>query len=190
MLLYIIIIGIASDEDEDIIEEILEMELAGLLPVKSITKENAEKVYEQLASITEIPAGSKIGKRADKYLDSLMANPNEVTQVTYDAEVLRKRDHAEEAVIATVGIRNKQLEMDRQLRYWSRFTGWYSDIIEEGACENAIIDSGTEWVRWVTARDDKVCGECEELEGKVFKATEIPNHPHRNCRCSVTPVRR
>ena len=123
MLLYIIIIGIASDEDEDIIEEILEMELAGLLPVKSITKENAEKIYEQLESVTEIPAGSKVGKRADKYLDALMANPNEVTQVTYDAEVLRKRDHAEEAVIATIGIRNKQLEMDRQLRYWSRFTG-------------------------------------------------------------------
>ena len=168
------------------------MELAGLFPFpsKEITKENAEEFYRLLESVAEIPADSKIGKRADKYLDSLMASPNEVTQVTYDAEVLRKRDRTEEAVIATIGIRNKQIEMDRQLVQWSRFTGWYSDIIEEGASENAIVDSGIKWVRWVTAKDDKVCGECEDLEGRVFKSTEVPEKPHRNCRCHVTPVRR
>ena len=188
MLLYILAIGILPDDDEDIIEELLEMEMAGLSPFEDFRKASIDEKRSSLDKITEIPADSAIGKRADKYLDNLFSIPNEVTQVAYDTEVLRKRDHAEEAVIATVGIRNKQLEMDKQLRVWSRFTGWYSDLVEEDACENAIKDSGVKYVKWVTQNDEKVCAECDDLDGKVFGIDNIPNHPHRGCRCYVVPV--
>jgi SPP1 gp7 family putative phage head morphogenesis protein len=42
---------------------------------------------------------------------------------------------------------------------------------------------------WTTAGDERVCPECEDMEGQVFSVEEargmIPLHP--NCRCSWTP---
>lgn len=175
----------------DEIEELLEMYLSGLLGRKVVLEDGKEeKVLDELVKVDKIPKSSKITRYARKELKKILSAPNSVTQVVYETEVLRKRDRAKEAVESTVGIRSKQIELDRQLVQWARFTGWYSDIITEDACETAIIDAGIGYVRWVTSKDDKVCGECEELEGKVFKANEIPDHPHRNCRCTVTPVRR
>lgn len=50
-------------------------------------------------------------------------------------------------------------------------------------------------VEWSTAQDERVCPECEEMEGKTFTLDEargmIPLHP--NCRCAwttATPTRR
>lgn len=43
---------------------------------------------------------------------------------------------------------------------------------------------------WVTAGDDRVCLECESLEGREYSLNEaegvIPVHP--NCRCAMVPV--
>lgn len=45
-------------------------------------------------------------------------------------------------------------------------------------------------VEWSTAQDDRVCPECEQMEGKVFTIDEarglIPLHP--NCRCAWIPA--
>lgn len=45
-------------------------------------------------------------------------------------------------------------------------------------------------VEWSTAGDDRVCPECEDLEGKIYTIDEargmIPIHP--NCRCSWLPA--
>lgn len=172
-------------EKEDSVEELLEMYLMGLFDEKPNLSDESE-----LINLEKIPKSSRIYKKASKEVTKIISVPNSVTQVVYETEILRKRDRAKEAVLSTIGIRNKQIQMDRELIQWTRFTGWYSDIIEESACETAIIDSGVSYVRWVTSKDDKVCGECEELEGKVFKVQDIPEHPHRNCRCTVTPVRR
>jgi SPP1 gp7 family putative phage head morphogenesis protein len=46
-------------------------------------------------------------------------------------------------------------------------------------------------VEWVTAGDDDVCPQCEEMEGSVYDIDDadgmIPLHP--NCRCAWVPVR-
>ena len=50
---------------------------------------------------------------------------------------------------------------------------------------------GIEEVEWYTARDGRVCEECEKLDGKRFSINEIP-HVHGdtdiNCRCIQIPV--
>lgn len=55
-------------------------------------------------------------------------------------------------------------------------------FIDEG------IKEGVEYVRWVTEGDDRVCSECEELDGKVFPIDEVPPRFHSGCRCELEYV--
>lgn len=49
-------------------------------------------------------------------------------------------------------------------------------------------DSNVEYV-WHTAGDDKVCEECQDLDGQIFHSiSDIPDKPHPNCRCYVEEV--
>ena len=171
-------------------DELVEMYLIGWLPLKKdeIRKTDSKKLLE-LAEKTPVPKGSRMGKKADRYLKQLLETPNPVTQVAYDAEVFRKRDRAAEAVNAAAGKRAKQIEMDRQVRYWSRATDWYADLVTEDANEDAIRDAGYKRVRWITQWDGKVCAECERMDGLIFPVRQIPDHPHRACRCYVEPVK-
>jgi SPP1 gp7 family putative phage head morphogenesis protein len=55
---------------------------------------------------------------------------------------------------------------------------------EEAGVEGVEVES-----EWTTAGDDRVCPECEAMEGKLFSIEEargmIPAHP--NCRCAFLP---
>lgn len=59
---------------------------------------------------------------------------------------------------------------------------------------NSYKEAGLEGVKvqaeWSTAGDDRVCPECEDMEGKEFNIDDahglIPLHP--NCRCAFIPV--
>ena len=53
--------------------------------------------------------------------------------------------------------------------------------------------SGLSEYKYFTLRDEKVCEDCKEIDGKVFKIDEAkvgvncpPTHP--NCRCFISPV--
>lgn len=42
---------------------------------------------------------------------------------------------------------------------------------------------------WITEMDERVCADCDVLEGVVFAAGEAPGCPlHPNCRCHLIPV--
>ena len=46
-------------------------------------------------------------------------------------------------------------------------------------------------VMWATELDERVCEECDALEGEVFLLDEAPACPmHPNCRCRLVPVMR
>lgn len=171
-------------------DELVEMYLIGWLPLKKeeIRKMDSGKLLE-LAEKTPVPKGSRMGKKADRYLKQLLETPNPVTQVAYDAEVFRKRDRAAEAVNAAAGKRAKQIEIDRQTRYWSRASDWYADLVTEDANEDAIRDAGYTRVRWITQRDGKVCAECERMDGLIFPINRVPELRHRACRCYVIPIK-
>jgi len=39
---------------------------------------------------------------------------------------------------------------------------------------------------WCTRGDDKVCEECQELEGTEYESmAEVPDDPHPDCRCEI-----
>ncbi len=56
--------------------------------------------------------------------------------------------------------------------------------------EKLGISKVTGAVEWATAGDDRVCVECESMEGSLFTIEEarglIPLHP--NCRCAWLPA--
>ncbi|MDD5049240.1 MAG: phage minor head protein [Methanoregulaceae archaeon] len=53
--------------------------------------------------------------------------------------------------------------------------------LNQGAL-NRYHDVGVTKVRWITARDDQVCDECEALDGKEFDIDSVPDIPrHPNC---------
>lgn len=46
-------------------------------------------------------------------------------------------------------------------------------------------------VMWETELDERVCEDCDDLEGKVFDPKDAPSCPmHPNCRCRLVPIQR
>lgn len=188
---------------EDILEELLEMELAGLLDEdterlldwlfgeyietakKIILSSESEKQSELEQMIPEVPE-----EEAKKRVDKILSEPNNVTHYAYEAEVPRKRDRLTEAVNSTIGVANKKSELKKGLKYWSRMTGWYTDIVSDDANVAAMEDSGVEYVMWNTQDDEKVCKVCRDRDQKIYPIHDIPTKPHPNCRCYMTRVRK
>ena len=135
------------------------------------------------------PQDDTIDELAEMYFAGLLTEPNDATLYAYDTEVYRKRDRAKEAIRAAVGKVKKQIELDKAIRYWSRMTTWYTDIVSDGAALQAMKDAGIERVRWNTQDDSKVCGDCDERHGVIYPIDSVPRKPHLGCRCYLTPVR-
>lgn len=107
-----------------------------------------------------------------------------VTKYVYSNEVERKRARYAEAVIATASLVRETAIAER---YWKRQTDQYAINAVDEARKKAFKDMGVEKVIWCTEQDNKVCGECQELEGQVFVLGEEPDKPHYNCRCWLEP---
>lgn len=129
-----------------------------------------------------------LDEMADMYLLDMLSKPDPVTHYTYDTEVYRKRDRCKEAVNSVNGKLNKQLEMDKALKYWAQMTAQYADNVNDTATIKAFVDAGFQKVQWHTEEDDRVCSECDPLDEKVFDIDEVPDKPHWGCRCWITPV--
>ena len=114
------------------------------------------------------------------WLLALLAAYNAVTKVIYDNDVDRKRQYTAEGINSSTA---KVTEFRRGLHYWADLTATYSDIVTDESTLKAYRDAGVKKVRWVTARDEKVCDTCRERNGKVYPINAIPPKPHRRCRC-------
>lgn len=139
------------------------------------------------------------------WLNSLLEENDPVTKYIYENEVQRKRDRLVEAVISVgqkwtsgeekaadptpTDVAGKNKEYKKALGYWTRMTAHYCDAVSDAATVKAYTDAGVEEVVWRTIEDDKVCDECEERNGLVFKIDRIPPKPHWGCRCYIEPVR-
>lgn len=49
-------------------------------------------------------------------------------------------------------------------------------------------DRGYTRVEWHVADDDRLCDECEPLDGKIFDIEDAPSVIHPSCRCTFVPV--
>lgn len=157
---------------------------------KDLYTERYIEVYLFISGLGKLPRGKEdeIDDLVDMQLAGLLSEPNEVTHYAYDTEVFRKRDRAKEAIGAVPTKAQKQLEMEKALRYWAQQTGFYVDIVSDDAAMQAMIDGGVKHVKWNDQDDRKVCFECHDRDGVIYPINKVPAKPHPRCRCYLTPV--
>lgn len=151
-----------------------------------------KKAFTDLAIMAyEDAADRELDDEEDKLMglwlmSEVLDKPNPVTGYIYTNEVERKRDRATESINAST---KKRQEFQKALRYWSRQTVEYCDIVTDEATLKAFRDAGVNKVRWITERDDKVCEVCGPRDGKVYDIDKVPSKPHWGCRCWLVSVK-
>lgn len=108
-----------------------------------------------------------------------------VTLYAFLPETERKKQRLIEALAVAT---NRNQEIDKALRYWTQQVGQYADNSVYLARLEAFRQAGIEQVIWVTQGDDRVCEDCEALNGQIFDIDAVPAPPHWGCRCHLVPV--
>ncbi len=121
-----------------------------------------------------------------EWVDAILSDVDMITLYKFDTETERKAYRLAEALEAA---RNRNAEIDRALRDWSRQLGQYAINVTDYAILQAFVDEGIEKVMWVSERDDRVCKTCHAYDGNVYPIDELPVKPHWGCRCRFLPVR-
>lgn len=115
----------------------------------------------------------------------MLEESDSVTLYEFMAESDRKKQRLIEALAAT---KNRNAEIDKALRYWTAQVAQYADNTVFNARLAAFKAIGIKKVMWVTQKDERVCEDCEPLDGKIFEIDMVPHTPHWGCRCYVVPV--
>lgn len=121
----------------------------------------------------------------EDWLLLLLAKPSAVIKYAYTPETYRKRDRLAESLTATNGL---VTEYDKAMKYWVLMAGWFALDVADAALKQARVNDGVVFVKWQSEHDNKVCGECSELDGKIFFLNAVPDKPHPNCRCRIVRV--
>lgn len=108
-----------------------------------------------------------------------------VTLYAFLPETERKKQRLIEALAVA---HNRNAEIDKALRYWTQQISQYADNSVFRARLEAFRRAGIEQVIWVTQEDDRVCEDCEPLDGQIFDVDNVPDPPHWGCRCRLIPV--
>lgn len=114
------------------------------------------------------------------WLSGLLDNSDPLTGYVWRNDIDRKRAYFAESVLSGEPI---DKAAKKALRYWYGAQKQYADIVTDAAAMQAYIDTQTEFVKWVTADDEKVCHVCNSRNGNVYPLKNAPTKPHYNCRC-------
>lgn len=178
----------ASKAKKKYMELAFEAYLLGLmLTEKSISDRTARNMAKE--AITE------------DWIDDLLTETDFVTLYRFNTETQRKAQRLVEALALVADRENEKsllgtLEetrnalIDQALKQWTKQLGQYAINVTDAAVIQAMDDAGVNWVQWVTERDQKVCTDCHQLDGRVFQIHEVPRKPHWKCRCKVIPTRK
>lgn len=134
-----------------------------------------------------------------EWIDEMLSETDFVTLYRFNSETERKAQRLIEALsllaegnaarmpgTTTEEMRNALI--DQALKQWTKQLGQYAINVTDAAVVMAMDDAGVEWVQWVTERDQRVCTDCHQLDGRVFRIDDVPTKPHWNCRCRLTPA--
>lgn len=124
----------------------------------------------------------EIDELFEMYFAGLLSEPNQVLHYAYDSEILRKRDRAIEAVQSVPTKAQKQIELDKNVRYALQMLGWYLDFVSQDAELQAFEDEGVEEVQRHEMNDSKTCRVCRDADGEIYPIDDIPPLPHPRCR--------
>ena len=139
--------------------------------------------------IKKIPDDDEIDELAEMHLAGLLDEPNEVTHYTYAHEILRKRDKAKEAILSVPTKAQKQLILDKHLRYYLQQTAWYVDFTSQDAEIASYDEAKVKRVQRHEQKDDRVCAVCKAADGEIYDVDKIPELPHPACRRFFTPIK-
>ena len=137
----------------------------------------------------------------DDWIDDLLTETDFVTLYRFNTETDRKAQRLIEALaLVADGAENRgwigtpdetrNALIDQALKQWTKQLGQYAINVTDAAVIQALDDAGVKGVVWVTERDQRVCADCHQLDGRWFRLDEVPAKPHWNCRCRVRPAMR
>lgn len=129
-----------------------------------------------------------VDELAEMYIAGLLEEPNETTHYAFDTETKRKRDKAKESILSVPTKAQKQLELEKHLRYFLQMAAWYADFTSQGAEESAYKEAGVKKVQRHEMEDDKTCSVCRKADGEIYPINKIPPLPHLRCRRWFTPA--
>ena len=132
--------------------------------------------------------GSDDGFFVDLWLAGFFSNPDPVTHYKFYDEADRKRSRLFEALESVTGKAERKKQIDIALRYWTKQFEQTADDVVDAVIEKALIDNGVKYAMWVTMKDERVCEDCHERDGKIYPIADFPDKPHYNCRCRKVPV--
>lgn len=109
----------------------------------------------------------------------------------YEQEAERKRLRLAEQMLTAKEYQSRTLYNDSVTRganlWWSQTLHYMIDAVDR-ACLDIFRKMGVEEIKWVTNIDGKECKACRERHGKIYPIDDVPEKPHRNCRCQWVPV--
>lgn len=119
------------------------------------------------------------------WLLDMLEEADPVALYVFLDEAERKKQRLIEALSVA---HNRNAEIDKALRYWAVQVGQYADNTVYRARLESFKAIGIKRVRWITQQDDRVCGDCDELNGEVFDIDKVPPPQHIHCRCYLVPA--
>lgn len=135
----------------------------------------------------------------EDWVESLMNETDFVTLYRFNSETERKAQRLIEGLAVVSGkagwkepwqtpAETRNMLIDQALKQWTKQLGQYAINVTDTAVIQALDDAGVTWVMWLTERDQRVCMDCHQLDGRIFVVDEVPSKPHWNCRCRLVPA--
>jgi SPP1 gp7 family putative phage head morphogenesis protein len=163
------------------------------------------KYYLKLINHVYSEYAEKPKKLTKKWLTEYLLMYDPTTKYVFMHEVERKKARFAESIVACVKANTKSSgkiskaqttvitanvsgEVKRAMNLWAGMARQYADELTVASAVQAYKDNGAKQVMWLTMRDDKLCDECKELDGKIFDIDSVPPKPHPNCRCWLKPL--
>lgn len=122
---------------------------------------------------------------AEMWLTGFLGESNPLTGYIWMNDVDRKRQYFTESIMSGEPI---DKAVTKALRYWYGAQKQYADIVTDAAAIQAFIDTKTQFVKWRTAEDERVCYVCGSRDGNIYPLKNAPGKPHYNCRCYLVRV--
>lgn len=156
------------------------------LNIVSISKELYADISEETERVFRMIARNKHKEICGEdflvgmWLSGMLDKADPLTGYVWRNDIERKRQYFAEAIMSGEPVDNAA---KKALRYWYGSQKQYADLITDAAALQAYEDKGMKFVKWRTAKDERVCPECSERDGMVYPIKYAPVKPHYGCRC-------
>lgn len=156
------------------------------LNIVSISKELYADISEETERVFRMIARNKHKEICGEdflvgmWLSGMLDKADPLTGYVWRNDIERKRQYFAEAIMSGEPVDNAA---KKALRYWYGSQKQYADLITDAAALQAYEDKGMKFVKWRTAKDERVCPECSERDGMVYQIKYAPVKPHYGCRC-------